>query len=119
MTVSTLRSAHSNDNRMVKRGCRMQCIPRIRMTRSTVAAGGKVLTNGREDKSSVSIMTAGTVGMRISSTAYQSVIMTVNAARSCSYQRCMIRRWFLMVRGKVRTVTGGAVAGCITDGNAF
>ena len=120
MTGTTLRSGHGHDNRMIEGGCRMQCFPGSRMTGSTVAAGGKVLTDCREDKSTVSIMTAGTCGMRICSTAYQGIIMTVSTAgQTNSYQGCMIRGRFRMERGEVSTVTGGTVTGCITDGNAF
>ena len=46
MTGTALRTGHGHDNRMVKRGCRMERLPRSRMTGGTVAAGGKVLTNG-------------------------------------------------------------------------
>ena len=120
MTGTTLRSGHSHNTCMVKRGGRMQRFPRSSMTGGTVTANTKGLTNGGEDKSTIRIMTAGAGGMRICSTAYQGIIMAVNTAgRTYRYKRCMIRRWFRMKRGKVRTVTGGAVAGCITDGNAF
>ena len=96
---------------MVKRGGRMQRFPGIRMTGGTGTANTKGLANGREDKSSVSIMTAGTVGMRIRITAYKSIIMAVNAARSCSYQRSMIRGRLGMVRGKISDMAGSTVTG--------
>ena len=45
MTGTALGAGHSYDNRMIKRGCRMERLPGIRMTGGTVAAGGKVLTD--------------------------------------------------------------------------
>ena len=111
MAGTTLCSGHSHETCMVKRGGRMQRTPATRMTGSTGTANTKGLANGREEKSSVSIMTAGTVGMRIRINAYKSVIMTVDAAGTCSYQRCMIRGRLWMVRSEIRTVTGSTVAG--------
>ena len=46
MTGTALATGHSHSTRMIKRSCRMQRFPRARMTGGTVAAGGKVLTDG-------------------------------------------------------------------------
>ena len=111
MAGTTLRSGHSHETCMVKRGGRMQRIPGTRMTGSTGTANTKGLANGREEKSSVSIMTAGTVGMRIRINAYKGIIMAVDAAGTCCYQRCMVRGRFRMVRCKVSDMAGSTVAG--------
>ena len=106
MTGATLRSGHGHNTCMVKRGCRMQRFPRSSMTGGTVTANTKGLTNGGEDKSTIRIMTAGTGGMRICSTAYQGIIMAAGTCRRTNrYKRSMIRRWLRMERRKVSTVT--------------
>jgi hypothetical protein len=58
----------------------MQRLPCIRMTRRTVAARNKVLTDGGADQNSVRTMTAGTAVMRIRRSTHQSIIMAVSAA---------------------------------------
>ena len=111
MAGTTLRSGHSHETCMVKRCCRMHSIPVTRMTGGTGTANTKGLADCREEKSSVSIMTAGTVGMRIRINAYKSIIMAFDATSSCCYQRGMIRGRFRMVCSEIRTVTGSTVAG--------
>ena len=81
-----------NNARMTKRCCRMQRLPGVRMTRSTVTASaeGRSISAISRYKTTVCIMTAAAIGMCLRINTYQRIVMAVNATRSCCYQRCMI-----------------------------